>query len=70
MKKGACLCLSKRKKLTIVKKPILTTPSALTITYFKIVKKGTITIVNAKPKTTIDPGLFLSFQRDMENVTE
>jgi hypothetical protein len=44
-------------------------PKVRNSVYFKIVKNGAIAMIKANPKTTIEPGLFLSFQREMEKPT-
>jgi len=55
----------------IVQKTIFYTPTALTINliYLKIVKKGPIAMIIANPNTRMKPDLFLSFQRETENMT-
>nr|WP_304220608.1 hypothetical protein [Fredinandcohnia onubensis] len=52
----------------IVQKTIFYTPTALTF-YLRIVKKGPIAMIKANPNTIMEPDLFLSFQRETENMT-
>lgn len=48
---------------------LYTNSLTINLIYLKIVKKGPIAMIIANPNTTMEPDLFLSFQRETENMT-